>query len=97
MYLWRESCTSGLVSFTKAAVTKILGTRDRCRSCENLRPDALMCREEAWGDFEKRAEGSVLRVSVKKSIPGLWSWEGARLHCGVRRGNAGVLQEKPRA
>lgn len=62
-----------------------------------MREGALMCREEAWGDFEKRAEGSVLRVSVKKSIPGLWSWEGARLHCGVRRGNAGVLQEKPRA
>lgn len=34
-----------------------------------MREGALMCRKEAWGDFEKRAEGSVLRVSMKKSTP----------------------------
>lgn len=31
---------------------------------------ALMCREEAWSDFEKIAEGRVLRTSVKKSTRG---------------------------
>lgn len=55
---------------------------------EEMREGALMCREEAWGDFEKRAGGSVLRVLAKKVNPRV---------VVLGRGNAGVLQEKPRA